>query len=189
MPSFQRIPTNVNINLILPETRVSKPYHSLGLFAYDLRNYVRKPQSRRYRHTSANTEFNVKLSFRVIRGETFWCLWKVDEGLHAAIILLAIISLKVPKTYRPKTLKNAVFDHSSVVWRPSPGNPYKFPHKPLYCQSPIVYGWRCWFNFIEVFVMSFKRTHEFRNRVRTGRSGLSKSIFLAPIESAYATSY
>jgi len=36
---------------------------------------------------------------------------------------------KVPKIQRLKALKIDVFDYSTVVWRPDPGNPREYPYE------------------------------------------------------------
>jgi len=61
--------------------------------------------------------------------------------------MLAFIS-KASEEIPSESTKIAVFDNRTVLWRPSPGNPRKYPHKPYivrnYCRwatSPPLIVW------------------------------------------------
>ena len=92
MPSFQGTHANICTNLILPENRLSAKHFFCWQYRFFFNSFhtIWKPQSLTVRHTAANTEFNVKQSFKVIRGHTFF---GISEKLRDCISLYNNVGL------------------------------------------------------------------------------------------------
>jgi len=101
---------------------------------------------------------------------------------------------KVPKTQRPKALKIDVFDYPTVVWRPFSREPLRISTQTL-CRQKLESTAYIFaadsmglpsFNF---FVVGSERRIFSGTECVSAVQGHPRSLILAPIERAYATSY
>jgi len=131
------------------------------------------------------------MPFRVIQSHIFWGLWKDDKGLKHYIITLASFP-KVPKT-SSESPKIHVFDYPLLFDAPHQGTPANIRIDLILPESGVIglhlRRWQIGSIFIQIFVVASEIRMCFETECVVALHGHPRSLILAPIESAYATSY
>jgi len=92
------------------------------------------------------------------------------------------------KKQRAIVLKIAVFDNPTIVWRPLSRNLREHPHKPLESLR-YVFAADSWVYLHSNFHGGLRKRMYFKTECVMAVQGHPRSLIMAPIESAYATSY